>query len=119
MTGRAPEVDQSMKAGQVERRYDFGRTQDAETMHPHDKGAQVLFSAKKVIEDRTRCAEGLLPSVRAFPHGFFEMSPHRIERPVRIQNVANHGMRAVFAEVGVGNGLVVVRLAALLEKGQA
>ena len=74
---------------------------------------------KKWAKIRPLQAEGLLPAVRALPHGVFEVAPQLPEHVVRVGDVAGQPVGAGLGQVGRGDRGILVLVVPFIEQLQA
>src|SRR6185312_2286037 len=94
MASGSAQVDQVLELRQIECAHDAIRCQLPGAVHAGEKTAHRYRIAEVMIEQRGAVAEDLRPAIRAFAHRVIEPTPERIERTVRMENVADKGIRA-------------------------
>jgi hypothetical protein len=71
----------------------------SKTVHAHQEFAERFLGAIKMREQRAIPTVGLLPAVRPFPDGVFEIPPHAPHHVVGIVHVARQAIGALAAQV--------------------
>ena len=100
MARSAPQIDQVLERTQVECGGHVRRADLAEAVHAHQELAQRLLRAIEMRKQRAVPAVGLLPAVRSFADGVFEIAPHAPHDVVGIVDIARQPIGAVAAQVG-------------------
>src|SRR5689334_21279176 len=89
MSGGSSEIHQVPSRAQIKCLGDVRRGNLAKAMHTAQKHTLRVFGAEEVLKQRLPGTKGLFPPVRPFPNRVFEVCPQRIQRPVRIDDIAD------------------------------
>ena len=87
-------------------------------MHALLKFPHGAFGAEEMRKDGAIPAEGLFPAMGALADRVFQMPPHRVQRVVRIADVAGQRVRAVGSQEFLGFGSIDIRFAMLFEQSE-